>query len=113
MPESAFRRFFLERFLLEGTGAKFTAAQREARNETTEQGKRPFPVVWACQHCCEKIELPDGSREIQDNIGDDDLVLLEDDDEIGLTFAYHVRCCDIIRAEVEFMHHRENGGLAN
>jgi hypothetical protein len=111
MPNSAFRRFFLERFLLEGKGEKFTAAQREARNEGTEQGKLPFPVIWSCQHCCTKVELPDGSYEVQDNISDDDEVLMEDDEEMGLTFAYHVRCCDIVRAELEVMQHRENGGF--
>ena len=103
----------MERFFLRGPGVKFTAAQRDARNEGCEQGKRPYPVVWACQHCCEKRDDPDepGTKMIIDNIGDDEPVVLEDDDEVGLTFAYHVHCCEVSLAELEFMQHRENGGF--
>lgn len=89
------------------------AADRKAYNEGLVQWKTPYPVIWCCQRCDKSARGPDGVKTLQDNIGDDDEFVLEDDEEVGLCFAYHVRCLAIDEVRDDLRTHIENGGWLN
>jgi hypothetical protein len=96
-----------------GGGKRWTAAEREALNEGLTQGTRPYPVVWVCQHCGNQTPGPDGVIHQEDNIGDDDEVYFENDDENGLRFAYHLKCAEIADAQWELTSYEDAGGRLN